>query len=427
MVLLDDVCDIYGSGGGGDCRRCRCGTGGGYWLHWLVVFVVAIGGVRIRAICGILQRDSAELPEQSQSGKQTEAGEIYKNIKEGGQGSVDGDEENKSEKEEELKCEKEKEKEDDHQHDDNGSPMGCELISTSQHDPVKTFRIDKFQVTMPIKDKKAEEELTGQIVLKLDPMVELIRKELARATAIRRAVRQGQPNIEALHDQPTKADSGASSGGVVGVGSRHADAATTHDDEHERQLTNIEVYDVANRIMNLDFCTKLKDKYDQHNNANLYYGARFDFLASTLDWDKEEMIKYVRGKRPNPYSKSCTEAKRILAVINVKVIHYQAIEILLEERKINVYNCNEPLIDDVNFFLLVEPLMELLSIMLREGKLMNHLPKEALMKKSWYYGGRNNNMILLKNNIGYTSDSHALAHIECLLRHRNGRANDLPM
>ena len=66
-----------------------------------------------------------------------------------------------------------------------------------------------------------------------DPTVELIKKELAGATTIRRVVRQGQPNVEALHDQPlTKADPGASSGGVVGVGGRHADAATTHDDEH---------------------------------------------------------------------------------------------------------------------------------------------------------------------------------------------------
>ena len=60
-----------------------------------------------------------------------------------------------------------------------------------------------------------------------DPMVKLIKKELAGAIAIRKDVRQSQPNIEALHNQPyTKADPGASSGGVVGVGGRHDDAAT---------------------------------------------------------------------------------------------------------------------------------------------------------------------------------------------------------
>ncbi|KAF3622642.1 hypothetical protein FXO38_25758 [Capsicum annuum] len=89
-----------------------------------------------------VQRNSEELSKQSQSGK-SEAEERYENnIEGGGQEFVDVDEENKSEKEKEL--ESEKEKEDDHQHDDNGSLMGRELISTSQHDPVKTFSIDRF-------------------------------------------------------------------------------------------------------------------------------------------------------------------------------------------------------------------------------------------------------------------------------------------
>ena len=35
-----------------------------------------------------------------------------------------------------------------------------------------------------------------------DPMMELMKKELAGETFIRRSFRQGQPNVEALHDQP---------------------------------------------------------------------------------------------------------------------------------------------------------------------------------------------------------------------------------
>ncbi|KAF3661648.1 hypothetical protein FXO37_12828 [Capsicum annuum] len=42
--------------------------------------------------------------------------------------------------------------------------------------------------------------------------MELIKKELAGATAIRRAVRQGQPNVKALYDQPIATDSSVSSG-----------------------------------------------------------------------------------------------------------------------------------------------------------------------------------------------------------------------
>ncbi|KAM3220059.1 hypothetical protein P3L10_024590 [Capsicum annuum] len=57
----------------------------------------------------------------------------------------------------------------------------------------------------------------GLVDTKEDPMVELIKKELDGATSMRRAVRQGHPNVEALHDQPqTAADPGASSGGIAG-------------------------------------------------------------------------------------------------------------------------------------------------------------------------------------------------------------------
>ncbi|KAF3667242.1 hypothetical protein FXO38_08703 [Capsicum annuum] len=102
--------------------------------------------------------------------------------------------------------------------------------------------------------------------------------------------------------------------------------------------------------MDLNFCKKLKDKYDQLNNAALDFGAGFDFLVSTVDRDEEEMIKYVRGERSNPYGKSWTEAKRILAVISMNDIYYWDVEILLEEGKIKVYDCNEPAVNDVDLF-----------------------------------------------------------------------------
>ncbi|KAF3656156.1 hypothetical protein FXO38_14303 [Capsicum annuum] len=205
VVLLD--------GGVGGRRN---GTSGVYWWHWLVVFVVAVGGIGICAVCCI--------------GK-SKAEEIYQNnIEGGGQGSVDGDKENKSEKEEEL--ESEKEKEDDHQHDFSGSPMGRELITTFQHDPIKLLVVHPW-----IMPTEQESVMTSYITLSyVDtiayPTVELINKKLAGATAIRRTVRQGQPNVEALHDQATDVDPGASSGGVFSVGGRHTDASTTHDDNH---------------------------------------------------------------------------------------------------------------------------------------------------------------------------------------------------
>ncbi|KAM3308366.1 hypothetical protein P3S67_010110 [Capsicum chacoense] len=88
----------------------------------------------------------------------------------------------------------------------------------------------------------------GHVDTIADPTVEIIKKELAGATTIRRAVRQGQSNVEALHDQPfTKVDPGASSGGVVGVGVRHADAATTRDDEH------VDAQERTNKFENTSF------------------------------------------------------------------------------------------------------------------------------------------------------------------------------
>ena len=40
----------------------------------------------------------------------------------------------------------------------------------------------------------------GLVNTKEDPTVELIKKKLDGTTSISRAVRQGQPNVEALHD-----------------------------------------------------------------------------------------------------------------------------------------------------------------------------------------------------------------------------------
>ncbi|KAM3270853.1 hypothetical protein P3S67_029055 [Capsicum chacoense] len=45
----------------------------------------------------------------------------------------------------------------------------------------------------------------GLVDTKEDPTVELIKKELAGETSIKRVVRQGQPNVEAFHDQPQTA------------------------------------------------------------------------------------------------------------------------------------------------------------------------------------------------------------------------------
>ncbi|KAM3232716.1 hypothetical protein P3L10_018075 [Capsicum annuum] len=63
----------------------------------------------------------------------------------------------------------------------------------------------------------------------------------------------------------------------------------------------------------------------------------------------------------------------------------------------------------------MDSLVVLLHILLRESKLMNHLSKEVLMKKSWDFEGRNRGMILPKDDVAKASGSHALAHIKYFL------------
>ncbi|KAF3612901.1 hypothetical protein FXO38_36535 [Capsicum annuum] len=112
----------------------------------------------------------------------------------------------------------------------------------------------------------------------------LLSKSRSRITQMR----QGQPNVEALHDQPTTTDPGAAFGGVAGgvfnVGGSHVydDVDASRDDEHYvdeilylmrgRQLAYPDAYDAADRIMAANFYNNFKDRYDE-----------LITLASTLD------------------------------------------------------------------------------------------------------------------------------------------------
>ncbi|KAM3325272.1 hypothetical protein P3S67_000397 [Capsicum chacoense] len=104
-----------------------------------------------------------------------------------------------------------------------------------------------------------------------------------------------------------------------------------------RQLAYPDAYDAADRIMNLNYYNNFKNRYVNLHNLADFGGLGFDQLVSTFQWD-EEAIKYVRGKRPYPYGKSWTKAKKILAVMNVDVTHFLTVEILLYEVKIKIYD-----------------------------------------------------------------------------------------
>ncbi|KAF3634643.1 hypothetical protein FXO38_25045 [Capsicum annuum] len=275
-----------------------------------------------------------------------------------------------------------------------------------------------------------------------DPMMELIKKELVRATAIRIAVKQGQPSVEVLHNQSIATNLGTSFGGVAGgvvdVGGKHADAIVIRYVEHvdaqekinkfenthyteilclirDRKLVYPKAYDVVDRIMDLDFYKKLKDRQnDLSKLASTLSGEGFGLLLFGFQW-YEEIIKYVRGERPNPHDKSWTKAKRILGVMNMDDIYYRVVEILLKEGKIKVYDYNLLALDEADFFTHMQPLLELFPILLRQSKLMDRLPMEVLIKQPSDFEGRNKDVDLPKNEIIAACRSHALAHIECLL------------
>ncbi|KAF3650181.1 hypothetical protein FXO38_17282 [Capsicum annuum] len=123
---------------------------------------------------------------------------------------------------------------------------------------------------------------------------------------------QGQPNVEALHDQPTEADLGASSGGVIGVGGRHADAATT----------------LYGSFKKVDIYTKLdaKDKRDLGRSKNakrgtpdcptsLYSPQDFQTMIDKCMWYEDKYVDKIlclTRKRQLAYPKAYDAADRTM-------------------------------------------------------------------------------------------------------------------
>ncbi|KAM3360461.1 hypothetical protein P3S68_020173 [Capsicum galapagoense] len=154
-----------------------------------------------------------------------------------------------------------------------------------------------------------------------------------------------------------------------------------------RQLAYPNAYDAADRIMDLNFYNNFNDRYDDFRKLAGSDGSRFDELVSTFQWD-EDVIKYVRGKRPYLHDKSSTKVKRILAVMNVEVKHFFTVEIILYEGKIKVYDYNLLVFSEDMFLTHMQPLLKLLT----QSKLMDHFLVEVLKKESWIFDGRNKNI-----------------------------------
>ncbi|KAF3681330.1 hypothetical protein FXO38_01773 [Capsicum annuum] len=93
------------------------------------------------------------------------------------------------------------------------------------------------------------------------------------------------------------------------------------------------------------------------------------------------MIDYVRGKRSYTHDKDWIREKRILAVMNLDLKHFVALEMLLEDGKMKVYDCNSSVYEEANSFTMMQPLLDLFPRLLKQSGLMNHFPSKVLNEK----------------------------------------------
>ncbi|KAF3628873.1 hypothetical protein FXO38_27990 [Capsicum annuum] len=235
----------------------------------------------------------------------------------------------------------------------------------------------------------------GHVDTIANPIVELIKKELVVAIAIRRVVRQDQPNVEALHDQTTAADLGASSDGVVSVGGRYADASTTRDDEH------VNAQEKINMIENTPF------------NGPFY-------LYTELGAKEKRDLQWAKNAKPGaPYYPRPSFSPQDFKIMTDIYMWYEdkyvdKILCLMWKRQLKypeAYDAADRIMD-LDFWKKLKNKYDSLPHL---SKLMYHSLKKVLMKKSWDFDGRNKGMNLPKIDTSFACCSYILAHIKCLL------------
>ncbi|KAH0652510.1 hypothetical protein KY289_030188 [Solanum tuberosum] len=119
-------------------------------------------------------------------------------------------------------------------------------------------------------------------------------------------------------------------------------------------------YDFTDRIMDLNFYTNFKKRYDSiSEKATTFGGKSLKQLLNEFVWNAD-MIDYVKGIRPYPGGMDWIGAKRILAVMNMNNTHFVTLEILLHEGCMNVYDCNLMSLEHDKFLTFIQHVFELL-------------------------------------------------------------------
>ncbi|PHT45749.1 hypothetical protein CQW23_14907 [Capsicum baccatum] len=249
----------------------------------------------------------------------------------------------------------------------------------------------------------------GLVDTKEDPMVELIKKELDGATSIRRAARQGQPNVEALHDQPqTATDPGASSGGVSG--------GVVCDGGSILLLLLVMIMSMLWPLPTLMFyckcevCKDIEDKLLENLEAiaeaaeelksrrgvilsNEGLPKKVDIFTALGKEKKKELEEFIKMKDNGPqlynnfkdqYDKICKVADSGVLKFDQLVSTFQwdkeAIKYVREKRSIHTARAGPR---EKTFLIQIQPLLKLLPKFLTKSKLMDHLLAEVLAKESW--------------------------------------------
>ncbi|TMW95050.1 hypothetical protein EJD97_009439 [Solanum chilense] len=126
-------------------------------------------------------------------------------------------------------------------------------------------------------------------------------------------------------------------------------------------------YDPRDRILDLNFYINFLHRYNQMSDeATMSCGKSMSQLLDDFVWD-DDMIDFVRGIRPTLGGMDWIDAKWILTVMNTSRNHFMNLEILLIKGLINVYDCNLVVTEHEMFFTLIQPVFELLPILLKQS------------------------------------------------------------
>lgn len=89
--------------------------------------------------------------------------------------------------------------------------------------------------------------------------------------------------------------------------------------------------------------------------------------------DDKSVMAYITGEHPIEFGKTWVGAKKVYTPFNLSSNHWVALEIDLEERKINVYDCRIDLHKDDVVFTALAPMCQLIPILLKKSGLFGDI------------------------------------------------------